>query len=211
VPVLSGTDSPATTNAIAGPGPSSRFSRYLTSLTTRPAPDRTFLDPNSARPESETTDTNPEADSYRYIELILEALFVMGKLNSALDTVTQRVATEIHHLIESTLDEVDERYVLGLESANAHRSEQRREEEAVSLQPEMQSTKSSRRQSIFSPSDTLRIAVSLDAMGPPRHAAILKDLFWTLYSKLAAVLEAHRVVYEVARWIPSVSIALCYS
>lgn len=61
-----------------------------------------------------------------------------------------------------------------------------------------------KRQSVLNPSDTLRIAVSLDAMGPPRHAAILKDLFWTLYSKLSAVLEGHRVIYEVARWIPSV-------
>lgn len=69
----------------------------------------------------------------------------------------------------------------------------------------MMSEKGARRQSIFTPCDTLRIAVSLDAMGPPRHAAILKDLFWTLYSKLAAVLEGHRVIYEVARWIPSVS------
>jgi exocyst complex component 4 len=54
---------------------------------------------------------NPEADSYRYIEIVLEALFVLGKLNTALDTVTQRVTSEIHHLIETTLDEVEERYV----------------------------------------------------------------------------------------------------
>jgi exocyst complex component 4 len=54
---------------------------------------------------------NPEADSYGYIEAVLEALFVLGKLTGALDTVAQRVSTEIHHLIESTLDEVEERSV----------------------------------------------------------------------------------------------------
>jgi exocyst complex component 4 len=48
------------------------------------------------------------------------------------------------------------------------------------------------------------MAVALDAAGPPLHAVVLKDLFWTLYSKLAAVLEGHRVVFEVARWIASV-------
>lgn len=52
---------------------------------------------------------NPEADSYRYIEAVLEALFVLGKLSGALETVAQRVSTEIHHLIETTLDEVEER------------------------------------------------------------------------------------------------------
>lgn len=52
---------------------------------------------------------NPEADSYRYIEAVLEALFVLGKLTGALETVAQRVSTEIHHLIETTLDEVEER------------------------------------------------------------------------------------------------------
>lgn len=41
-------------------------------------------------------------------------------------------------------------------------------------------------------------------LSPPRHVAILEDLVWTLYSKLAAVLEGHRVVYEVSRWISAV-------
>lgn len=61
-----------------------------------------------------------------------------------------------------------------------------------------------RRHSLVTAADSIRIAISLDTMSPPQHAAVLKDLFWTLYSKLAAVLEGHRVVYEVARWIPSV-------
>lgn len=52
---------------------------------------------------------NPEADSYTFIENLLEALFVLGKLSHALDIVTQRVAGEIHALVEVTLDEVEER------------------------------------------------------------------------------------------------------
>jgi exocyst complex component 4 len=130
-PSRSPTMSPDPSNAVAGPGPSSRFSRYLSSLAVRPAPEQiidqlgsdlstlpsqAFID--SGRPDSqhvgggsgENGEThNPEADSYRYIEAVLEALFVLGKLSGALETVAQRVSTEIHHLIEATLDEVEER------------------------------------------------------------------------------------------------------
>ena len=130
-PLQSPTMSPDPSNATAGPGPSSRFSRYLSSLAVRPAPEQIIdqlgsdlstlpsqTSVNSTRPDSQhagsgSTETaeahNPEADSYRYIEAVLEALFVLGKLTGALDTVAQRVSTEIHHLIEATLDEVEER------------------------------------------------------------------------------------------------------
>jgi len=52
---------------------------------------------------------NPEADSYMYMETLLEALATLGRLDSALETVAQRVPSEIHALVETTLDEVDER------------------------------------------------------------------------------------------------------
>jgi exocyst complex component 4 len=120
---------------------------------------------------------SPEAESYAYIETVLEALAVLGRLGGALERVTQRVSSEIHTLIEATLDEVEERV------------EQRRSE----AQDEP---------------FAMRLSNSLDVGGPPQHAAILRDLFWTLYSKLAAVLEGHRIVYEVARWISSVSMPM---
>lgn len=37
-----------------------------------------------------------------------------------------------------------------------------------------------------------------------RDGEIMRDLFWTLFSKLDAVLQGHRVVYEVAGKISSV-------
>lgn len=89
--------------------------------------------------------------------------------------------------------------------ADGGRSEQKREERPGGTVSEGVDP-SGRRQSLITPTETLRIAVSLDAMSLPHHTAILKDLFWTLYSKLAAVLEGQRVVYEIARWIPSVSL-----
>ena len=125
------TMSPDPANAVAGPGPSSRFSRYLSSLAVRPAPEQIIdqlgsdlstlpsqasidsIRPDTQQMGSGNTETseahNPEADSYRYIEAVLEALFVLGKLTGALEIVAQRVSTEIHHLIEATLDEVEER------------------------------------------------------------------------------------------------------
>ena len=51
----------------------------------------------------------PDADAFVYIETLLESLAVLGQLGSALDSVTQRVATEIHALVETTLDEVQQR------------------------------------------------------------------------------------------------------
>lgn len=95
----------------------SRFSRYLDGLAMRPSPDPVVdfmspdVDPSSTDlpVEVKTEISNPEADSYSYIESLLEALFVLGKLGHALEVVTQRVPGEIHALIELTLDEVEER------------------------------------------------------------------------------------------------------
>jgi exocyst complex component 4 len=148
--------------------PEKRFSRYLTSLSVKPSQ------------QVDEPDANPEADTFGYMETLLEALAVMGRLGGALDVVAQRVPAELHSLVETTLDEVEER--LGLCDCADSRSE-RIEDAPVE-------TKVAR----------------LDAAGPPRYALILKDLFWTLYSKLGAVLESHRAIYEIARWISSVSL-----
>lgn len=108
----------------------------------------------------------------------------MGRLGVAMDRMVQRASGEIHTLVDTTLDEVDSRVEL-------------RREEAVNA-----NTKPSNLVG------TTILALSLDVVGPPHHAAILRDLFWTLYSKLVAVLEGHRVTYEIARGISAVSEAL---
>lgn len=51
----------------------------------------------------------PESDSFAYMEMLLESLAAMGRLGAALDTVVQRVPSEIHQLIDTTTDEVAER------------------------------------------------------------------------------------------------------
>lgn len=127
-------------NATAGPGPSSRFSRYLASLSGKPSGDPTldFLDSELSSVSDLSSMThrrsgstgigqaassvslasmaelrgdlaNPEADSYTYMETLLEALATLGRLGLALETVAQRVPGEIHALVELTLDEVEDR------------------------------------------------------------------------------------------------------
>lgn len=165
-----------------------RFSLYIQSLATKPNHDPTdYLEQHMAAPPTtgmgqaasmtslasmadEPNFANPEINSFSYIENVLEALAILGRLGSAVERMSLRVTAEVRTVVDATLDEVEERI------------EQRRSEAQ----------------------DAPRVT-ALEMGASPQHAAVLRDLFWTLYSKLAAVLEAHRIVYEVARWISSVS------
>ena len=61
---------------------------------------------------SDQNDTDsPEVDTFPYIETLMESLSILGRLNAALEGISQRVATEVHSLVQVTLEEVDERYV----------------------------------------------------------------------------------------------------
>ena len=198
-----------------GPSSTSRLSRYLSSFTSKPATQAADGQPvssgdaissgHSSAPlavdsSSAEESSNPEADSFRYIETILESLGVIGKLSHALDVVAQRVAGEIHSLIETTLDEVEERYVVELFLADLHRSERNQTEETIHTLPAPDKIDP---KALFNPTDAGQ--TSLTAASSPRQAIILQDLLWSLYSKLAAVLEGHRVLYEVSRWISAVN------
>jgi exocyst complex component 4 len=148
------------------------------------------------------TSTTPESDSFSYMEMILEALAVLGKLGVALETVTQRLSTEIYNLVETTISEVNER---------------------------VESTSSSNRLSILAPgtgmgagdgsrastgvfmsigsnSTGLRLA-ALELSVKENSREVLRDLFWTLYSKLDAVVQGLRVISEVSNRIGSVRLS----
>ena len=165
---------------------------------------------------------SPESDSFAYMETLLESLAVLGKLGSALDAVAQRLPQEIYALVESTLDEVSERadylkkgsvldagelrtgvediYVvssgpnpanLGLLSSTAHT---------------LLSAAGKGHGALLSPS-SLRLA-ALEASTKQIDHEILKDFFWTLYSKLDAVAQGLGVVSEVANRVGSVCLTL---
>lgn len=120
---------------------STRFSRYLANLSTKPAQNPLLeyqgdgiadIAPSGAivhrragssmmgqassthslatlAAQSTPESDNPEADSFAYIETLLESLAVLGKLGTALERVAARVSSEIHALVATTLDEVEER------------------------------------------------------------------------------------------------------
>ncbi|TFY68131.1 hypothetical protein EVG20_g3687 [Dentipellis fragilis] len=160
---------------------------------------------------------NPETDSFTYIETLLESLAVLGKLGNVLDIVAQRLPSEVFSLVESTVDEVGERAeyvrrtsVLASSDINAagklHSAYILTSSALVSGGMAADFTgalvgPSKGRGALMSPLQ-LRLT-ALESSTKHVDHEILRDLFWTLYSKLDAVLQGMRVVYEVANRIGS--------
>lgn len=195
---------------ILGENDGSRFSQYLAHLAIKPNQEpilseltRKSRSSLAGRNTMSITSINSLAyndgpgdlDSFTYMESLLEALGALGRLGQALDTLVQRVPSEIHTLIETTMEEVNDR------------ADQRAEEMSalavVRPQQFLLAEKHDLESMPLFDNDTLRVVISLDGTGPPKNAIVLHDLFWTLFSKLAAVMEGHRAVYEVSRWIAS--------
>jgi len=164
------------------------------------------------------TERNPETDSFVYIETLLESLSVLGKLGGGLDIVAQRLPSEIFALVESTVDEVSERaeynrrtsLLFGVNAGSKNHSTY-----IVTSKPAVAGGLPLNIP--VSLVDTTRaghglqispLQLRLTALeSSTKHAdhEVLRDLFWTLYSKLDAVMQGLRIVYEVANRIGSVS------
>lgn len=74
-------------------------------------PIYTFLakfDPTTAMIEDSSR--NPEADTFSYIQLLIEALNKMGHLDTAVDRIEQRLPVELFAVVDKTNAEVDNRY-----------------------------------------------------------------------------------------------------
>ncbi|KAG6830294.1 hypothetical protein H0H92_001372 [Tricholoma furcatifolium] len=152
------------------------------------------------------TASNPEADSFLYMETLIESLAVLGKLGSALDSIAQRVPSEVFNLVEATLDEVAERAEYGRRNTTLGLDQPvGRTENAYIFTSEHQSVPMGK--ATFLHPSSLRLA-ALESSSKRVEHEILKDLFWTLYSKLDAVGQGLRVVYEVANRVGSVRILL---
>ena len=149
---------------------------------------------------------NPEIDSFAYMETLLESLAVLGKLGNALDSIAQRLSGEIFTLVESTLDEVEERAEYGRrKSMLTVNGGLGRSDGGYLFTGAL--TSSMPTTGIKAPllkSSTLRLS-ALESLAKRVDHEILRDLFWTLYSKLDAVAQGLRVVTEVSNRIGSVS------
>lgn len=164
---------------------------------------------------------NPEADSFSYIETLLESLAVLGKLGHSLDVVAQKLPQEIYSLVETTLDEVSERAEYGRRasvmnvlgpSSNLGRDSIYFRTDTGSSNTFMNSRVIGSSFAVSSttaggpllPASSLRLA-ALEMSTKQMDQEIMKDFFWTLYSKLDAVAQGLRVVYEVSNRIGMVS------
>lgn len=146
---------------------------------------------------SSIQNTAPESDSFIYLEHVLESLAILGKLAVSLDAVSQRLPVEIFNLVEVTISEVNERVETSFRS---------------SLQPLFDGGRPS---SVYVYADNGAITVkgasslrltALEKTVKEKNKEVLKDLFWTLYSKLDAVVQGLRVVSEVANRIAMVNL-----
>ena len=53
---------------------------------------------------------NPEADTFHYIRLVIEALNKMSRLEDAIDTIEQRLPVELFKVVEKSNNEVAQRH-----------------------------------------------------------------------------------------------------
>ncbi|CAO1627775.1 unnamed protein product [Parajaminaea phylloscopi] len=160
---------------------------------------------------------NPETDSFLYMEMLLEALARLGKLGVAMEAIHQRLAVEIHTLVEATIREVENRTeplrrsslaVLRPESVLLSSSTALAKTFGAGDSGRFSSYARSSNQMAFGaerhdsrPLSTLLRISSAESSQVESDGEVMRDLFWTLFSKLDAVLQGHRVVHEVASMI----------
>ncbi|EEB91488.1 hypothetical protein MPER_10142 [Moniliophthora perniciosa FA553] len=128
-------------------------------------------------------------------------LTLLGRLGSALDVVAQRLPGEIFSLVDTTLDEVSERAEYGQSGSIFTLNNGSGTSDRVyifSADPTLVVTHKNE----FLKAATLRLA-ALESSSQQMDHEVLNDFFWTLYSKMDAVAQGLRVIYEVANRIGS--------
>ena len=104
-------------------------------------------------------------DSTYYLEILVESLGLLGKFKDAMVTILQRVPLEMYQLIDKTIAEVNERRnAAALKTIHQRDSNYDDEEDEKYL-----ATKNNENE-------------------------ILRDLFWTLFSKLESITQGHSTV-----------------
>ncbi|KKK17963.1 hypothetical protein AOCH_003037 [Aspergillus ochraceoroseus] len=65
---------------------------------------------DASKPMIEDASRNPEADTFSYLQLLIEALNKMGHLDIAVDRIEQRLPVELFAVVDKTNGEIDVRY-----------------------------------------------------------------------------------------------------
>ncbi|KAK4960975.1 exocyst subunit [Elasticomyces elasticus] len=110
---------------------------------------------------------NPEADSFYYIQILVESLDRMGRLDSAVDEIERRLPVELFKVVERSHGEVEVRH------------------------PEATRVRSTKRQKQVHNGAAGKGGVGVE------QEVVLRDLLGTLYAKFEAIGEGHRVLHEV--------------
>lgn len=163
------------------------------------------IPPNGTSLIHSPANLNPESDSFAYMETLLESLAVLGKLAAALDNVSQRLPGEIFSLVETTLGEVEDRAEYGKKRTISSLNEgalDRSEGIYVFTSRDAVTGMTAGVKMPLLDASTLRLS-ALESSSKRGDHEILRDLFWTLYSKLDAVAQGLRVLSEVANRIGS--------
>lgn len=144
------------------------------------------------------------------METLLESLAMLGKLGSGLDIIAQKLPGEIYALVEATIEEVAERAEYGRRGSFTTTSISSTSANISGITGVLiASTTSSNSIAKSSSSVAARLRLAgLESTTKVTDHETLRDLFWTLYSKLDAVAQGLRLVYEVANRIGSVSVFL---
>ncbi|KAF2181842.1 hypothetical protein K469DRAFT_638041 [Zopfia rhizophila CBS 207.26] len=70
-----------------------------------------FLDQlDTSEPMTDDSPRNPEADTFQYIQLVVESLNRMNRLDIAIDTIEQRLPVELFKVVEKCNNEVAQRH-----------------------------------------------------------------------------------------------------
>lgn len=112
---------------------------------------------------------NPEADTFYYIQLLIESLNRMSRLDAAADKIEERLPVELFKVLERTLGEVETRHPQALMGSGA---------------------RSRGQQGLLTGEKGLG---GIDA----EQKSTLEDLLATLYAKFEAIAEGHRVLHDV--------------
>ncbi|KAH7363107.1 Sec8 exocyst complex component-specific domain-containing protein [Plectosphaerella cucumerina] len=69
---------------------------------------------------AEDPSKNPEANTFTYIGLVVEALNKLGKLETAVDILKQRMPVELFTTVNETINEVDQRHPISLRGGSSN-------------------------------------------------------------------------------------------
>ncbi|KAI0122855.1 Sec8 exocyst complex component-specific domain-containing protein [Xylariales sp. AK1849] len=75
---------------------------------------------NLNQPIAEDPAKNPEADTFGYVQLVVESLNKLGRLESAVDTLKQRLPVELFSIVNETINEVDQRHPSSLRGGSTN-------------------------------------------------------------------------------------------